>query len=45
MDNKFYHVFKARAHPDTDGSIDLNTCLQNLKIKIQDSYGVWIKKS
>lgn len=45
MDNKFCRVFKARALPDADGSIDLNTCLQDLKIKIQDSYGVWIKKS
>lgn len=45
MDNKFCHVFKARALTATDGSTDLNTCLQNLKIKIQDAYGVWDIKS
>lgn len=45
MDNKFCYVFKARAPPTTGGSTDLNTYLENLKIKIQDAYGIWAMKS
>jgi len=45
MDNKFCCIFKAGALPTTDRSTDLNNYLDNMKIKIEDAYGIWAMKS